>query len=262
MTHRIMGAGHPRLSFELDTFTALQPAHFKVDADYRKRKGSWNGVQVWAIGQAIALNTALETLMDPKRGRDGLFPELVLFDCQSCHRPMNGKQWQPRSTVGLGPGRVQLNDANLLMLQVITRHIDPEMADNLKNRARALHRASQTSYGALVEQAKQLHEVTSQMVGKFSSRKFSKGDLNALLKGVVKFGFDGQYVDYSGAEQATMALGVILSAMRDTGAIGNAQYTSANKALGGLYKAVEKPDSYRHGTFLAALRTAQAALPK
>ena len=35
--HRIMGAGHPRMSFELDTFTALQPAHFKVDADYRKR---------------------------------------------------------------------------------------------------------------------------------------------------------------------------------------------------------------------------------
>lgn len=262
MTHRIMGAGHPRLSFELDTFTALQPAHFKADADYRKRKGSWNGVQVWAIGQAVALNTALETLIDPKRGRDGLFPELVLFDCQACHRPMSGNKWQPRSTVGLGPGRVRLNDANLLMLQIITRHIDSGLADTLKRRARALHKASQTNFGALVEQAKGLHEVTSQMVKKFSSHKFGKGDLGALLKGVVQFGLSGQYVDYHGAEQATMALGVITSAMRDTGAINGAQFAAINKALGGVYKAVEKDEGYDPRRFVAALRTAQKALPK
>ena len=33
-THVIIGAGHPRLSFELETFTANQPAHYVVDADY------------------------------------------------------------------------------------------------------------------------------------------------------------------------------------------------------------------------------------
>ncbi|MGH8598693.1 MAG: multiheme c-type cytochrome, partial [Gammaproteobacteria bacterium] len=37
-SHRILGAGHPRLSFELDTFSILQPAHFQLDADYRERK--------------------------------------------------------------------------------------------------------------------------------------------------------------------------------------------------------------------------------
>src|SRR5690606_27638381 len=30
-SHRLMGAGHPRLSFELDTFTRIQPAHFRID---------------------------------------------------------------------------------------------------------------------------------------------------------------------------------------------------------------------------------------
>jgi hypothetical protein len=35
-THRIMGAGHPRISFELDTFTEIQPAHFRVDEDYKE----------------------------------------------------------------------------------------------------------------------------------------------------------------------------------------------------------------------------------
>ena len=56
VTHRIMAAGHPRMSFELDTFTAVEPAHFKVDSDWEKRKRMWDGVQVWAIGQAIAVS--------------------------------------------------------------------------------------------------------------------------------------------------------------------------------------------------------------
>ena len=45
VTHRIMGAGHPRMSFELDTFTAIQPAHYIADKDYAERKGAPNGVQ-------------------------------------------------------------------------------------------------------------------------------------------------------------------------------------------------------------------------
>ena len=44
-THRMMAAGHPRLTFELDTFTELwrlagsQP-HYQVDDDYRHRKSA------------------------------------------------------------------------------------------------------------------------------------------------------------------------------------------------------------------------------
>jgi hypothetical protein len=32
--HRLYGAGHPRLRFELATFTAIQPAHFEVTPTY------------------------------------------------------------------------------------------------------------------------------------------------------------------------------------------------------------------------------------
>ncbi len=72
VTHRIMGAGHPRMSFELDTFTSIQPAHFDSDGDYRKRKGSWSGVQTWAIGQSLALGYLLDSIIE--RGQDGIFP--------------------------------------------------------------------------------------------------------------------------------------------------------------------------------------------
>ena len=54
-THRIMGAGHPRISFELDSFTDFQPAHFVVDKDYNERKNVVDGVRTWAIGQAMSV---------------------------------------------------------------------------------------------------------------------------------------------------------------------------------------------------------------
>ncbi len=53
-THRIMGAGHPRLSFELDTFQALQPPHHQIDKDYAARKPVYSRTAVWAYGQLEA----------------------------------------------------------------------------------------------------------------------------------------------------------------------------------------------------------------
>ena len=38
VTHEIMGAGHPRISFELDTFSELLNPHVIYDEDYRRRK--------------------------------------------------------------------------------------------------------------------------------------------------------------------------------------------------------------------------------
>lgn len=100
ITHRIMGAGHPRLSFELDTFTWMYP-HYDFDEDYRARKGEVNGLRDWAIGQGVAARVLLQRLADEQAGRDGLFPELVLFDCHACHRSLKERRWQPRSGTGL-----------------------------------------------------------------------------------------------------------------------------------------------------------------
>ncbi len=73
MTHRIMGAGHPRLSFELRTFVALEPAHYRVDADYRERKGAPDALATWAVGQAVAAQGILAIVGDPAR-RNAPFP--------------------------------------------------------------------------------------------------------------------------------------------------------------------------------------------
>src|SRR3546814_16789178 len=126
-----MGAGHPRMSFELDTFTAVQPAHYRVDDDYRKRKKAPNPVQTWAVGQAVAWSKLMEAMIDPKRNRDGIFPAFVLFDCHACHHPMSNMRWQPRASTGPGPRMPRDSASHLILRRAINAQLDPENATSL-----------------------------------------------------------------------------------------------------------------------------------
>ncbi|MDA1059565.1 MAG: multiheme c-type cytochrome [Proteobacteria bacterium] len=262
VSHRMMGAGHPRMSFELDTFTALQPAHFTVDRDYRQRKQVASGVQLWAIGQAMAINVILDTMLDPERGMDGLFPELVAFDCHACHTPMSALEWAPRSgTAALGPGIPRFNDANLLMLQVITDHVDTGLGGQLRTQTNALHTATRVNHAAMLDAARALKAVTAQLIDKFADREFKADDMKVLLNGIIANGLKGEYVDYAGAEQASMAIGTIVTAMQNVGALDEDEMDDLNDALDMIFEAVDDDEKYLPQTFMASLRDFQQVVP-
>ncbi len=262
VTHRIMGAGHPRMSFELDTFTAIQPAHFRVDADYLKRKRVLSGVQTWAIGQAIHLRELLEAMVDPEMGRDGIFPELVLFDCHACHHPMSNLRWQKRDSSPLGPGIVRINDSNMIMLRVIASHVDAALGNALKAQTTKLHTASTQGAEGTTAAAKEMLGTVNKLVDKFASHNFAKKDMEALLNGVIGEGVRGEFADYATAEQATMAMGSIVNAMRTAKVISDAQYNAISDALNGAYDATAKDEAYKPTQFVDALRKVAAAIPK
>src|SRR5690554_2962786 len=110
-THEIMGAGHPRLAFELETFTINQPAHYEVDADYRERKPTIAPVNMWLAGLAVTSMQSLELLQEQWFTRQSLIPELSFFQCHACHHPMDDLRWAPEGAAALPPGTVRLNDA-------------------------------------------------------------------------------------------------------------------------------------------------------
>lgn len=254
VTHRIMGAGHPRISFELDTFTQTQPPHFVVDEDWTKRKGRWDGVRVWAIGQALAAQESLAVLLDPKRGRDGLFPELVVFDCHACHHPMSEARWKPR--VGTRPGTIRFNDSNLLMLRQIVRLALPADSAAFNERVLRLHKAVAGEGGDALEAARTLRSDLDALVAKLRAREFDDRDLRAILAGLVEEGLTGHYADYAGAEQATMAIASVLNHLARRGAL--ADVRAANAALDRVFAAVKDDEKYRRERFesaLAALKT-------
>ena len=265
VTHRIYGAGHPRLRFELDTFTWIQPAHFNYDADYRKRKPQFlEGVQTWAIGQALAINSVLDGLANSKRNRDGGMPELTFFDCQACHHAMTDDRdlrWRPRSGTRLPPGVIRLTDSNLVMLRVIANHLDKGMADTLLKQTRALHRASRQGVSETAAAAKTLNATVSKFVGKLSSHKFTKSDMGALMRGLVDEGKKGEYVDFQAAEQATMALSAVVENLWASQLINQSQYDQMNTALNACYDAVQVDKSYRPAKFIQALRAVEGSIP-
>jgi hypothetical protein len=115
-----MAAGHPRISFELDLFSTLQQ-HHNQDGDYAQRKGRTNSVQMWAVGQAMALERSLSLFANPARGTEGVFPEFYFFDCHTCHRRISDNpNFEPGAVNNpmrpIPEGMPAYNDENMIML--------------------------------------------------------------------------------------------------------------------------------------------------
>ena len=262
VTHLIMGAGHPRMGFELDTYTAAEPAHYTVSPNYIERKGPVNDVQVWAVGQAISLVGRMDAILEPKNAPKGIQPELVLFDCQACHHAVSQIRWQPRKSTGLGPGSLQLYDANAVMLRVIAACVAPTAAKALDEHMLALHHATTINWDKVVREAAEVRRAAMELENSASSHDFTRDDMKALAEGVVAIGLTGDDTDDSAAEQATMALGSIVSAMRMSGYLSPEQTKVMNDALIGLNKSIADDATYQPATFLTALKDFQKAIPQ
>jgi hypothetical protein len=262
--HDIMGAGHPPLPFELATFTAIQPAHFTVDKDYVERKGRPNDIMFWAVGQAVDLRSRMEKVLDPNNAPKGANPELAVFDCQACHHAMTQLQWQKRQATGLGPGRLRLYDASAVMLRTIAARVAPDAAKELNDHLVALHRATteKGDYWAGVQrEATALKDIATKLVPVLSKHEFNQADAKALAQAVIAQGTTGEDLDYSAAQQQTMALGSIFAAMRGLGFANEGQLKPLDDALGAVYEAAANDQTYRPEKFAQALKEVEAKLP-
>jgi hypothetical protein len=257
VTHRMMGAGHPRMPFELDTYTAIEPAHFVVD----QRKGAVNDVQVWAIGQAIDLYRRMGALLEPKRAPKGVFPELVLFDCQSCHHPYNSFHRESIAT-GLAPGSVKLYDANAVMLHVIAARLAPASAKALSLHMLALQRAGAESWATVQIEAHEVRRLATALSPILSSHDFTREDMKAIADGIIALGLTGERVRYSEAEQAVMGLASISSAVKSSGNLSEDQITAMTKAMNGLYGSFASDETYRPEPFVKALKEFRRTAPR
>ena len=255
-THRIMGAGHPRLSFELDTFLAIEPAHYRVDADYERRKPSYSRTQTWAYGQLAAAAAELATLQGPRIENNATFPELALFNCYACHMSsMRRYDWSHRLlTLAIEPGQVPINDGHLRMAYVIARRLDPGGAPALLKMSQSLIASGPTGRGAIVARARDLGALMNKLRDRAATYQWSHTDQQQLLNMVVSLGVEGEFHDYIGAEQAVMAIDGL---MIDLG------WSNEHRArLDGLYRLTRNDEGYTPEAFVTAMRELQSALDR
>ncbi|MFA7321063.1 MAG: multiheme c-type cytochrome [Dokdonella sp.] len=260
ITHRIMGAGHPRLSFELDTFTWLHP-HYKINESWTQRKGEWNGVRDWAVGQGVAAENLLELVTDEKAGWQGIFPELVLFDCHACHQLMSGRTWGPRQGTGLGPGVVRLNDANILMFRHVLAPVDKAAASRLLEQTRALHQATTKSREATFAAARKLHASIEGLLPTVAAFNYGPESLDAILSSIEADAARGEYRDYAAAEQVAMAAQSVVVAFENDGKVDADKATLLRSRLDALYATIKNEDSWSREKFRSALAALRAAAP-
>jgi cytochrome c554/c'-like protein len=253
-THRIMGAGHPRLSFELDTFLALMPPHHQIDKDYATRKPTYSRTAAWAYGQVESARAQVQ-LVQQHFARDGAtFPELALFSCHSCHESsMHRLDWaRGLTTIGNPPGSVPLNDGHVRMALIVARQTDPAAARDLLALDQSLQEASGESRERVREISGRLEAVLRQLQGTLAERRWSASEQASLLAGVLDLGARREYRDYISAEQAVMAIELI---MIDLG-----RADRHRSRLDALYRLVDNDETYRSDQFVAGIVELRGAL--
>lgn len=251
--HKLMGAGHPALDFELDTFTNIQPAHFRVDADYLKRKpASVSGARQWAIGQVVAAQMFLEGL-DSARFADhkGLFPELVFFECSACHHALRPARWSAGTSGPLGPGEPRLADAYLITTQVILDVLAPDLSSQWSSALTGLHKASRESVPRTRETAAALQAIAKGALPKIRDKAIAKTEALSLVRKLAALGADQRAGDYTGSKQIFYGLESLLANLRSEQGVPK---TALRPEMDALFKALDTPANYDAGAAREAMR--------
>lgn len=202
-THQIMGAGHPRLTFELEAYTVNQPAHYGVDEDYVERKGAPSGFDVWRAGQLQSVRRNLELLNTDLLGSG--VPDFSFYDCHSCHHPMDDIRWSDvRRQQGLHPGGLRLQDQHLYMLQAAATVLAPTQLDTLRRLHVNYLKAGQQSIPATRAAATELAQWLDSQP--WTTGKASEAQARAVRKAIGQLGANGTLTDFAAAEQAFLGI--------------------------------------------------------
>ncbi len=247
-THFIMAAGHPRLSFELEAYTANQPAHFTVDADYRRRKGTIDAMNLWLTGQIESARALLTLQRSLVLRPAGMFPELALYDCHGCHHPMDPQRWtKQRPGEGIKPGTLRLQTQNLAVLAAALEALEPAVCAELAALTDALVKAGQRDVESVNAAAGALLEWLDGREA-LSRRQFSRAEVLDVRKMLLRHAASDKVGDYAVAEQIVLAVESLSYSLGDR----NAKKVSLDK----LYATVKSGTSFNASQFSAAAKAA------
>jgi len=243
MTHRLLGAGHPRLTLELDTFTLARPAHHVEDADYQRRKPGNSPLRTWALGQ---LQSVAEWVALHRQGAAALWPEFTQFECFGCHREMDAATTR-------GENAPMPDVSSAVMSQLLLDQILPDAGAAWKPAIQKLRSArSQSEIDAALTE---IDTLDSKAIEGALAHEFTSADAGALLHRLAQRAEQGALDRHATAEQATYAAGVLVAVLKGSG-------TSADQdaALEAVYHAADDGSRFRADRWREALQALMRVL--
>ena len=244
MSHAILAAGHPPLLFELTTYTAVEPAHYRVDADYRKRKSYQGPAETWALGQVVAAGEVLEGL--GSRAFPAAIdrpPDFYLYNCYSCHQPLRrDSDLSIESDVPVPGGPLRLATSNLAIVEIILMAADPDLGRRWGQALAGLHAAQDDA--SQITAIKHLQPMAAEAVNLLSKQPLSAQARRQIALQLIQAGSRTTQADHSFADQTVMALTVLSHAEAESGQPGGVFGGGFPASLDAAYGALKNSSDF------------------
>jgi hypothetical protein len=266
--HEMLAAGHPDLYFELDSFSAVMPRHWKTPRESAPgvpeagADDPWFGVRDWATGQAVQLRAALDRVAWRAHGTN--WPEFSELQCFSCHHDltMPEQSWrQERGYPGRRPGDPPWNASRYAVFAILAHEVDGPTATELD--AQMTQLAKQMSVlnpdrDAVASTAASARALADRLVARIQAQPYDRALTERLLIEISSHGEEISGQGERAAEQAAMALDSLYIASSRNAQPANAADIRA--AINGLFQLLENPSAYDPNTFAAQMTKVNALL--
>lgn len=257
--HEMIAAGHPDLTFELDTFSAVMPRHWK----FPDNQNAWEGVQEWAIGQGVQLRETLNRL-SRSASSETSWPEFAELECFACHHSLTQPQdsWrQAAGYAGRKPGAPAWNASRYIVFRVLVAQISPDTASQLDS---DLNEVSSLvgSWGdreKIAAAAKNASARANEIVQQLRHQQYDHNLTARIMQAIAGDGAIAQNGERS-AEQAAMALDSLSIAYQANDKI--ADQSDLRAAIDRLFQQLNNPSGYNAPTFAAQMQKVKSLLPR
>ncbi len=258
--HEMIAAGHPDLYFELDSFSAVMPRHWKQPREAAPGKPAedpnWVGVRDWSVGQAVQLRAAMERLT--WRAKKDIWPEYSELSCIACHHslvPAKDSWRQGHGYAGRRPGDPAWNASRYLVFRVMARQVDSASAQELETQLSAV--AGEMSKlspdrNAVSTAANSAAPIAQRFAERLATMSYEPASALRAMQGITQDAETIALGDERTAEQAAMALDSLYIAYSKQGSPGNANEVRA--AINALFQQLENPSVYNADQFASALK--------
>ena len=264
--HEMIAAGHPDLYFELDSFSAVMPRHWRqprlTASGQPADDAAWIGVREWSTGQAVQLRAEMDRLVWRAKGErfDGksVWPEYSELSCFACHHSLGpaATSWrQEHGYAGRRPGDPAWNASRYVVFRILAAQVDSNAAAELDRNLSAVSAEMSKlnpDRDAVAAAASAAAPTAQRFAERLSAMSYDSALALKLLQRIADSADAIALADERAAEQATMALDSLYIAYSKNAAPPNA--AEVRSSINGLFQQLENPSSYNADQFASALR--------
>jgi hypothetical protein len=264
--HEMIAAGHPDLFFELDSFSAVMPRHWKSPRESAPGKpvedAAWAGVRDWSAGQAVQLRAEMERLTWRAKGerfdKKDVWPEYSELSCFACHHslgPTKDSWRQAHGFAGRRPGDPPWNSSRYAVFRLLAKQIDSANAQELDRRISEVSDEMSKlnpDRNAVAATASAAAPIAQQFAERLAAMQY---DQSLVLRTLHQISDNAETISLDGersAEQAAMAMDSFYIAYSNEAKPANAD--EVRVAINELFRELENPSAYNADQFAASLR--------